>query len=143
LDRQPCGGEYLCSQHWSSHLERTRLPALCSPCRRWSSDGHPKIVSQLQSHPSFFLPSSPLSVSWRYSPFYLLQRTFSLFISNLRKLNPHKSKPTIRPFDLVASGDELRSEMAPFTGDYFQFLRSELLAKTALRCIAKLVRKLR
>jgi hypothetical protein len=66
-----------------------------------------------------------------------------LLISNLRKLNPHKSKPTIRPFDLVASGDELRSEMAPFTGDYFQFLRSELMTKSALRCLVKFVRKLR
>lgn len=44
---------------------------------------------------------------------------------------------------MVASGDELRSEMAPFTGDYFQFLRSELLKKHILTFIVKLYTKLR
>lgn len=61
----------------------------------------------------------------------------------MKKLKTHKLKQTVSPFELVASGDELRSEMAPFTGDYFQFLRSELMKKHILTFIVKLYTKLR
>jgi hypothetical protein len=53
------------------------------------------------------------------------------------------AKPTVTPFELVASGDELRSEMAPFTGDYYQFLRSELLKTHITKWVAKIYSRLR
>ena len=39
-------------------------------------------------------------------------------------------------FDLLAKGDHLRAESAPFTGDYFQFLGSEFdKSKRMMRCL--------
>lgn len=79
---------------------------------------------------------------WAYSPFYLLYRTISLLLLNMKKFRK-TAKSSITPFELVTSGDELRSEMAPFAGDYYQFLRSELVKTHFTKWLAKMYSRLR
>mmetsp|Transcript_16932 Transcript_16932/g.25540 ORF Transcript_16932/g.25540 Transcript_16932/m.25540 type:complete len:1258 (+) Transcript_16932:167-3940(+) len=69
----------------------------------------------------------------RHSPLYYMARTFIWAFRSLRRLCSKKAVNIVKSYDLAVSGDPRRSEVAPYTGDYFQFLESEL-AKSKAKC---------
>jgi hypothetical protein len=67
----------------------------------------------------------PLFISFKYTPFYYVYRGILLVIHLWKQGKKSSTTGKVSGFDLMRAGDTLRAEMAPFTGDYFQYLTSE------------------
>jgi hypothetical protein len=96
---------------------------------------------------SSLLPSSPplpfpSLVRFQYTPLYYVYRGVAQLSHcwNHHKKNAATGK--ISGFDILRRGDPLRAEMAPFTGDYYQYLMSEFDKKKCFSSCSSICRKI-
>lgn len=73
----------------------------------------------------------------RHSPIFYLFKILKWLKNHLKASKRHSGEGKKKyAFELASSGDPLRAEMAPYTGDYFQFLNSEFeKSKRLVRCL--------
>lgn len=74
-----------------------------------------------------------ISYIWKFTPMNILYQICKFFWK-LCKAARHgnrvqPSKRLVTGFELIKLGDPLRTEMAPYTGDYFQYLENEIVVQ--------------
>lgn len=72
-----------------------------------------------------------LNLTWKYLPVYWMYKLFQILLRYYcksdadiyEKQDDAAKKESIHPWQLVKTGDPLRQQMAPYSGDYFRYLK--------------------
>jgi hypothetical protein len=145
VDRPPSIHPSPC--HRNSYPKRKCLSLVCFSCNCSRHSYRHTVVST-----PFFSLIVPLNLSlslslslghrFQYTPFYYVYRAF---VQLSHCWNHHKKNSAtgkVSGFDILRRGDPLRAEMAPYTGDYFQYLLSEFEKQQCLTRFSGFFRKI-